>query len=100
MKQTPLLWLIEKTKKRIPGLLVMTAANVGNALFGVWFALGTRQVINTAVNGDQSAFLEACGVQAGIILGVLLTLFLQRYLHARLEAELDRDWKKQDNRKK
>ncbi len=93
MKQAPLFWLIRKMKKRIPGLLTMTAANVGNALFGVWFALGTRQVINTAVSGDQSAFLRACGIQAGIICGILLTLFLYRYLHARLEAELDRDWK-------
>lgn len=94
MKQKPLLWLTGKMKKRIPGLLLMTAANVGNALFGVWFALGTRQVINTAVSGDQRAFARACCIQAGIILGILVTLFLYRYLHARLEAELDRDWKK------
>lgn len=94
MKQRPLLWLIGKMKKRIPGLLIMTAANVGNALFGVWFALGTRQVINTAVSGDRRAFLGACGVQAGIIFGILVTLFLQRYLNARLGADLDRDWKK------
>lgn len=93
MKQTPLFWLIRKMKKRIPGLLAMTAANVGSALFGVWFALGTRQVINTAVSGDESAFLRACGIQAGIICGILLTLFLQRYLRALLEADLDRDWK-------
>lgn len=94
MKQKPLFWLIGKMKKRIPGLLIMTATNVGHALFGVWFALGTRQVINSAVSGDQSAFLKACSVQAGIILGILLILFLQRYLHARLEATLDWDWKK------
>ena len=93
MKQAPLVWLMGKMKKRIPGLLAMTAVNVGNALFGVWFALGTRQVINTAVSGNQNAFLRACAIQAGIICGILLTLFLQRYLRARLEAELDRDWK-------
>lgn len=94
MKQRPLLWLVGKMKKRIPGLLIMTAANVGNALFSVWFALGTRQVINGAVSGDRGVFLRACGVQAAIILGIVLTLFLQRYLKARLEEELDRDWKK------
>lgn len=93
MKKSPLFWLIGKMKRRIPGLLIMTAANVGNALFGVWFALGTRLVIDTAVSGDRSAFLRACGVQAGIICGIVLTLVLQRYLRARLEAELDRDWK-------
>ncbi len=94
MKQKPLLWLVGKMKKRIPGLLIMTAANVGNALFSVWFALGTRQVINTAVSGERADFLRACCGQAGIILGILITLFLQRYMNARLEADLDRDWKK------
>ena len=94
MKQKPIFWLIGKMKKRIPGLAVMTLANVGNALFGVWFALGTRQVINAAVSGEKSEFLCACCVQSGIILGILLTLFLYRYLHAKLQAELDRDWKK------
>lgn len=94
MKQKPLLWLVGKMKRRIPGLLVMTAANVGNALFSVWFALGTRQVINSAVSGERSLFLRACGIQAIIIFGILATLFLQRYLNARLAEELDRDWKK------
>ena len=94
MRKSPLLWLVGKMKKRIPGLLLMTAANVGNALFSVWFALGTRQVINTAVGGDRTAFLQACGIQAGIILGILATLFLQRYLNMRLGADLDRDWKR------
>lgn len=94
MKQKPLLWLVGKMKRRIPGLLVMTAANVGNALFSVWFALGTRQVINTAVSGERGLFLRACGMQAIIIFGILATLFLQRYLNARLAEELDRDWKK------
>ena len=94
MKKTALGWLLKHIKKRIPALLVLTAAKVGNALFGVWFALGTRQVINTAVSGDKDAFLYACLIQGGIILSLVFTQWLGRHLHDKLEAELDRDWKK------
>lgn len=93
MKKAPILWLLKNIKKRIPALLVMTAAQVGNALFGVWFALGTRSVINAAVDGTKAEFLRACYVQAGIIAGLLLCLVLFRHLRGKLEADLDRDWK-------
>jgi len=94
MKKTPMIWLLKNIKKRIPALLVMTAANIGSALFGVWFALGTRGVINAAVSGDRGIFLRACVLQIGIIAGILLTQLLYRHLHAKLEADLDRDWKR------
>ena len=94
MKKTALGWLLKNIKKRIPALLVLTAANIGNALFGVWFALGTRQVIDAAVSGGRERFWQACLLQGSIILGLILTQWLSRHLHAKLEAELDRDWKK------
>ena len=94
-KKLPIPWLISKLKKRIPALVLLTAARVGNALLAVSFALGTRQVINTAVSGVDEAFWHACGWQAAIIGGVLATLFLQRHLQAKLEADIDRDLKKQ-----
>lgn len=94
MKKTAFIWLLKNIKKRIPALLVLTAANIGNALFGVWFALGTRQVINSAVSGGKDAFWQACLLQGSIILGLILTQWLSRHLRANLEAELDRDWKK------
>ncbi len=94
MKKAPILWLLKNIKKRIPALLVMTAAQVGNALFGVWFALGTRGVINAAVSGTKADFLRACYLQAGIIAGLLVCMVLFRHLRGKLEAELDRDWKR------
>ncbi len=92
MKVFRYLW--KKMRRRIPALLVLIAANVGAALLAVSFALGTKGVIDSAVDGDQAAFLRACLVQAGIIAGLLICLFVYRYLHARLQDELDRDWKK------
>ena len=78
----------------MPAVLLMTAAHVGQALFGVAFALGTQGVIDGAVSGDGAAFWDACVVQGGIIFGILLCLTVFRYWKDRLSAELDRDWKK------
>lgn len=94
MKKTAFSWLLKNIKKRVPALLVLTAAKVGNALFGVWFALGTREVINSAVSGNRENFIRACCIQGIIILSLVVTQWLSRHLHAKLEAELDRDWKK------
>lgn len=86
-------FLLKKLKKRIPALLIMTAANVGTALFGVAFALGTKGVINAAVSGTAHDLLHAALVQAGIIVGMLICLTVSRYLNNELSALLDRDWK-------
>lgn len=93
MQKTSIPYLYRKTRPRLPALLLMSAANMGSALFGVLFALGTRRVINTALGGGRQAFLKACCVQAAIILGSLVCLTLYRWLHDRLAADLDRDWK-------
>ena len=94
MRKSTTFWLLKNIKKRIPAILVMALAKVAQALFGVWFALGTRQVINSAVSGNREEFFAACGIQAAIIIGLLVSQWLQRHLLARLEAVLDRDWKK------
>ena len=93
MKKAPLIWLASRMKRRIPAIAVMTAADVGHALFGVFFALGSRGVIDSAVAGDPAAFHRACLWQAGIIAVILLCLTLRRHLHDRLLADLERDWK-------
>ncbi len=94
MKKTPLLWLLKQVRRRIPAILLMVAAQVGQALFSVFFALGTREVINTAVAGETDAFFRACGMQAVIIAVILLCVAALRHLHDRLAADLERDWKK------
>ena len=41
MKSNALLWIVKKIKRRLPAIAIMTAAQVGHALFGVAFALGS-----------------------------------------------------------
>ena len=93
-EKAPLLWLLGKVRRRIPALLLMTGANVAVAFLGVMFALGTKNVINSAVSGDRGALLRAIVVQLGIILTLLACSALCRYVSAKLSAELDRDWKR------
>ena len=93
MKKHSLIWILWSIRRRIPALLILTAAQVGNALFGVFFALGSRGVIDSAVAGDPRAFLRACLVQGGIIAGILICLTVSRHLRDRLSADLERDWK-------
>lgn len=93
MEKSPLIWILKRLRKRIPAILLMTAAQVGNALFLVFFALGSRGVIDSAVAGDSVAFRRACWVQGGIILGILVCLAVLRHLRERLRADMERDWK-------
>lgn len=88
-----LFWILNKSRRRIPALLLMVGANAVRAVLGVLFALGSRGVIDAAVSGGKDAFLRACGVQFSIILGILICLTLTRYLTELLNVELDRDWK-------
>lgn len=91
----PILWLLKKIRRRIPGMTLLILANAGSAIFNVVFALGTRNVIDAATGGDSHVFMIACLEQGAIILGILLCNALARHLNDRLKADLDRDWKKQ-----
>lgn len=86
--------LLKMIKKRIPALTIMTAANMLVAVLSVFFALGTRSVINAAVSGQWESFKNACVIQLLIIAGILLSLTCFRYLKERLSSEIDRDLKK------
>ena len=89
----PLIWISGQIRRRIPSILLLTAAQAGNALFAVLFALGTRGVIDSAVAGDPRGFGQACLKQAAIIAGILICLTAARHLRERLHADLERDWK-------
>ena len=90
---TLLRWLWKRTGKRIPALFLMTAAHVGSALLGVYFALGTKGVINAAIEGNSADLIRAALIQFAIIVGILTCVTVHRYTRARLGATLDRDWK-------
>lgn len=94
-KKTSILWIAKKIRRRIPAILLMTAAHIGQALLGVAFALGTKNVIDSATSGIREDFIRACIEQGAIILGILLCTVIYRHLHDVLAANLDRDWKKE-----
>ena len=95
MKKLPLLWILRKMRRRIPAILLLVAAQAGQALASVYFALGTKAVIDGAVSGDNQRFFHACGQQLGIIAAILLCTFLARHLHDRLAMDLEIDWKRE-----
>ena len=94
MNLSSVIWVLRRTRKRIPALLVITLTQMCSALLGVFFALTTRGVIDGAISGDPGQFWRACGVQAALILGLLISLTLNRHFKEHTTAELDRDWKR------
>ena len=86
-------YLAKKMQRRLWGIGLLTLAQMGHALLGVMFALGTRGVIDGAVSGESGVFWHAVLCQAAIVAGILITLTVARFLKERLRAELERDWK-------
>ena len=93
MKKNTCIWILRQIRCRIPAIALMIAAEVSHALFCVYFALGSRGVIDSAVTGDRDLFFSAGLKQAGIIAGILISLTLVRHLRERIRADLERDWK-------
>ena len=94
MKKMPVLWILRQVRSRIPAILLLIAAQVVQALFTVYFALGTRAVIDAATSGDKDLFMRACLQQGAIIFITVFCLVLARHLHDRLAMSLEIDWKK------
>lgn len=93
MRKKPLSWLIKQVSRRIPAILVLTASEAGYSLLCVFFALGSRGVIDAAVEGSTALFKQACVYQGSVIAGILICLTVFRHLKERLRADLERDWK-------
>ena len=94
MKRSAVSWMMKHIRKHIPALILMVAVDIVQALFWVFFALGTQQVIDSAVGGDKNAFLTAVLQQGIICIVLVVTLALFRHLKEKLNATLDRSWKK------
>ncbi len=88
-------WVVRHIRRRIPAIVLLTITYVGNALLSVVFALGSKDIIDSAVAGDGAAFRDACILQALVILGLLATRTFDRNLRERLTANMEIDWKRQ-----
>ena len=93
MKKHTLVWISGQIRKSIPSLAILTTAQILHALLSVFFALGSRTVIDSAVAGDPGRFYIACLKQGGIILGILISLAVIRHLRDRIRADIEWDWK-------
>lgn len=94
MKRSAISWMIKHIRKHVPALILMVAVDIVQALFWVFFALGTQRVIDNAIGGSKSAFFMAVLQQGAICIVLVVTLALFRHLKEQLNATLDRSWKK------
>lgn len=87
-------WLYQRIRHRIPSLFSLAVLNIIGSYTGVVFALATREVIDSAVSGVQSALLKACIFLSMIIIIRVICNAISIHLHEKLSADLDRDLKK------
>ena len=91
-------WTLRTIKPWIPALIVLVLCNVASAAFGVWFALGTKDMIDAATQGQSQLFYQASIRQGLLILTIILNSILLHHLHDRLIAIIDRDLKKKKHK--
>lgn len=95
MKKNSILgWSLRTVKPWIPALILLVICNVASAVFSVWFALGTKGVIDSATSSNDQLFYQACIKQGLLILAIILNSILLHHLRDRLSAVMDRDMKK------
>ena len=87
-------WSLRTIKPWIPALLLLVICNAAGAVLTVWFALGTKGVIDAATGGNPQLFQEACIRQGILILAIILNNILIHHLRDRLNAIIDQDLKK------
>lgn len=93
-KESVLRWSLRMVKPWIPALILLVLCNVASSLLAVWFALGSKGVIDSATGGDSVLFRESCIRQGVLILSIILNNMLIHHLRDRLSAVMDRDLKK------
>lgn len=87
-------WTIRLLRPWIPALILLVLCNIAGAVFSVWFALGSKAVIDAAQLRDSQQFGYACLRQGALIVAILLDNVLIYNLRDRLNAIIDRDLKK------
>lgn len=93
-KNSVLRWSLKTVKPWIPALILLVLSSMATAILSVWFALGTREVIDCATKQVNQQFYNACILQGILILAIILNSILSHHLNDRLIAIMDRDLKK------
>lgn len=87
-------WTLNLLRPWLPALIFLVLINVVSAMFSIWFALGSKAVIDAAQNGIPQEFYDACLRQGTLILGMIVVHVLNHALRDWLNAVIDRDLKK------
>lgn len=87
-------WSLKTIKPWIPALILLVLSSMATAILSVWFALGTKEVIDCATKQINRDFYDACIRQGILILVIILNSILSHHLNDRLMAVMDRDMKK------
>ena len=86
-------WLLRRGRRQVPLLILLLLVSAGSSILSVFFALGTKNVINGAISGDKAQFVHACMVQLGLVVSIIACMAGKRYLEPKLIDQLDREWK-------
>lgn len=87
-------WILRSFRPWLAGLTLLTATYVVGAVLSVYFAVGSKDVINSALDGQKDAFAGACIKQAIIVAAILFNNWLSIHLREKLTAVMDRDLKR------
>lgn len=93
LNKSSLLWVLKRTKRRIPVVVILAVFSMVSSYFSVLFALRTKNVIDAAISGSADAFKFAC-IQLAVLITVSMIMdLLSRHLNDKLGVDLDRDMK-------
>lgn len=90
----PLLWTLYTIRNKLPKLIFLVVLEILCSLLTVGFALGSKEIINSAVEGSWQQFIRSGIIQVAIVLGIILSNFMLRNMRELLTAELGVEWKK------
>lgn len=86
-------FLVEKDRRYVPQILLLTVLEMGRACLSVRFALATRRVIDCAQGKHAGTLVQACLLLLGAILGIIGLYIAAQYVRGWTRATLDREWK-------
>lgn len=87
-------WIYHKIKRRLPAIIFMSVMNMAVSYANIHFALTTKSVINSAIEGDLQALKLFALILTGLSLFRLLGNTLGQFLSVNIHENLERDFKR------
>ena len=87
-------WIYHKIKRRLPAIIFMSVMNMAVSYANIRFALTTKSVINSAIEGDLQTLKLFALILTGLSLFRLLGNTLGQFLSVNIHENLERDFKR------